>query len=359
MTIDNLPDPPQTSDPADFNPAADAFLVALQKLVGQVNAALGLVTSINQSRIVDVVDDTGLTLATAYANGQTVDGQVLTTGMRILRAVPGGDATNGVYDAPAAGAASRSIDCNSSALFPSGLLIAVTRGTTYAKEIFLHTTAPGFALGVTALTFRIPTRKPKFVQLLSGTTLDSATYPFAKRFKAKLRAGGGGGGGGSSTNGGASSTAGGAGGNTSLNGIVANGGGGGSASTNTGTTGGNGGIGGNGGTGSTGVIRRNKGLDGFAGGASNTANVSVQTMPGGGQGGWGSGGLSGSFGGTTGASAGSGAQGEGVEMVIENPTGTYSMAIGAAGSGGATNGGSGTAAGGNGVQGEIQLEVHY
>lgn len=354
MTIDPLPTPPQTSDPADFQPRADAFLTALQIFAGQVNAALGLVTSINQSRIVDVVDDTGLALATAYANGQTVDGQVLTTGMRILRAIPGGDATNGIYDAPVSGAASRSIDCNSSALLPSGLQISVTRGTNYKGLMFLHKTTPGFTLGTTALTFG-PINKPKTYQrLISGTSY--VPPKFCSRVKYRMRGGDGAGGGAAAPNALGTAPSGTNGGDTGFNSITAKGGKAGTGATGNTSgpviVGGNGGPASGSGTGSTGVIRRTAGAPGRNGTTQFTETGLLYSAVGAGTGNDG-----GSVASTTGGGGGSGGGPEEVEGTVDNP-GTITYAIGAKGSAGA-GAGSGASAGLTGVDGFIDLEESY
>lgn len=57
--------------------------------------------------VVRIVDLAGLDPATAYENGDTVDGKVLATNDLVLRAATPAGASNGVYTVPASGAASR------------------------------------------------------------------------------------------------------------------------------------------------------------------------------------------------------------------------------------------------------------
>lgn len=176
MSIDPLPTPPSASDAANFETRADAFNAALAVFAGQVNAALQALNSPSNARIVDVVVTSNISIAGgggALINGTTVDGVVLTTGMRALLVAQSTGSQNGIYDVPASGAASRSVDSNSSALFPSGLQIAVTRGTNYANSRWSHATAPGFTLGTTALTI---TQYDEFVSSsASGVSLTNST----------------------------------------------------------------------------------------------------------------------------------------------------------------------------------------
>lgn len=107
----------------------------------------------NYFRLVDVVATTNIAVASGLANGQTIDGQVLATGMRVLLTAQTTGSENGIYDSPVSGAASRSADSNSTSSIPNGIQIVAQRGTVFKDSIWLHTTAVGFTLGVTSLTF--------------------------------------------------------------------------------------------------------------------------------------------------------------------------------------------------------------
>src|ERR1700743_616623 len=121
MAIDNLPDPPQSNDPANFNSKADAFLAALPTMVTQINAALTLLGLPTIPTYVDVLVDANVSISGGgIANGVTKDGGLLTTGMRVLLISQTTQTQNGVYDVPASGAASRSTDANSADLMPAG-----------------------------------------------------------------------------------------------------------------------------------------------------------------------------------------------------------------------------------------------
>jgi hypothetical protein len=355
MSLTPLPPAPSISDPANFPALADAFVAALGVFQGQVNSSLQALGLPTYSRTVDVVDLTGLALATAYVNGQTVDGQVLTTGMRILRAVPGGDATNGIYDAPASGTASRSSDANSSALFTSGLLVSVTRGTLGKGATLLHSTAPGFTLGVTALTV-VPfahTKQPTYQTLTSGS---GATYTPSNALVKHIdveAVGAGGGGGGSGTSGG---NTGGVGGDTTFNGVVAKGGLG---------AAGNGGAGGVSGTGTAAFRSRggagSTGIIATAANAVNGSNGGSSKLGGGGIGDTAADANSGGGGGgalqSTGAgnAGGGGGGGEWWKQYFAATTYLYTISAGGTGGTTGTSGNTGKAGG----SGKIIVKEYY
>ena len=97
------------------------------------------------------------TLATSFANGQTVDGIVLATNDRILIKNQSSQAENGIYVVNASGAPTRSTDMNDWTEVP-GAFLAVEEGTANADTIWLCTSNRGGTLGSTAITFQqIPT----------------------------------------------------------------------------------------------------------------------------------------------------------------------------------------------------------
>lgn len=91
------------------------------------------------------------TLATAFANGQTVDGVVLATGDRILLKDQTTGADNGVYTVNASGAPTRAADWPAGADVV-GYAVRVTAGTAnantvwavYAEPAVVGTNAPNF-----------------------------------------------------------------------------------------------------------------------------------------------------------------------------------------------------------------------
>ena len=86
------------------------------------------------------------------ANGVTIDGVVVATGDRILVGSQTAPAENGIYIAPASGAATRATDMDSWTEVP-GALVAVEVGTAGADTVWLSTADQGGSLGSTAITF--------------------------------------------------------------------------------------------------------------------------------------------------------------------------------------------------------------
>ena len=89
---------------------------------------------------VRVATTTNGTLATAYANGQTVDGVTLATGDRILLKNQTTQTENGLYIVQASGAPVRSADANTSTSLNNATTI-VTSGTVGANTSWTQTTA--------------------------------------------------------------------------------------------------------------------------------------------------------------------------------------------------------------------------
>ena len=97
------------------------------------------------------------TLASAFANGQTVDGVTLATGNRILLKNQSTQSENGIYTVNASGAPTRATDMDVWTEVP-GAFIAVEEGSANADTIWLCTANQGGTIGSTAITFQqIPT----------------------------------------------------------------------------------------------------------------------------------------------------------------------------------------------------------
>lgn len=97
------------------------------------------------------------TLATSFANGQSVDGISLVTGDRILIKNQAAPADNGIYVVAASGAPTRATDMDSWAEVP-GAFVIVEVGSTNADTIWLASSDQGGTLGTTAITWQqIPT----------------------------------------------------------------------------------------------------------------------------------------------------------------------------------------------------------
>lgn len=92
------------------------------------------------------------TLATAFENGDTVDGVVLATGNRILLKDQSAAAENGIYIVAASGAPARASDADSGLELVDAACL-VSEGTTNADTAWVCTTNDPIVVGVTALAF--------------------------------------------------------------------------------------------------------------------------------------------------------------------------------------------------------------
>ena len=120
-------------------------------------AISGLNSLFDAKGSVKLATSTAGTLATSFANGQTVDGVVLATNDRILIKNQASQAENGIYVVNASGTPTRATDMDAWAEVP-GAFVAVEEGTTNVDTIWLCTSNRGGTLGSTAITFQqIPT----------------------------------------------------------------------------------------------------------------------------------------------------------------------------------------------------------
>ncbi len=99
------------------------------------------------------------TLATAYENGDVVDGVTLATGDRILIKNQSSPAENGIYVVNASGAPTRASDMDVWSEVP-GAWVTVQQGTTNADTTWLSTADQGGTLNTTAITFSNPITAP-------------------------------------------------------------------------------------------------------------------------------------------------------------------------------------------------------
>lgn len=102
---------------------------------------------------VRVATTTNGTLATAYENGDTVDGVVLATGDRILLKNQSSGAENGIYVVNASGAPTRATDADGAGDLYAGLTVSVLEGTANARTTWRLTTAGTITIGSTAQTW--------------------------------------------------------------------------------------------------------------------------------------------------------------------------------------------------------------
>lgn len=118
-----------------------------------------LVSGLAYKNEVRVATTTNGTLATAYANSQTIDGVTLTTGDRILLKDQTTQADNGIYVVQAAGAPVRATDADSTAEL-NNATVYVTSGTVNGGKEYTQTTANPV----------VGTNPIVFVQKTTGTT---------------------------------------------------------------------------------------------------------------------------------------------------------------------------------------------
>jgi hypothetical protein len=104
------------------------------------------------------------TLATAYANGQVIDGVTLATGNRILLKNQTTGTENGIYIVAASGAPTRATDADSGAELVNAT-VYVSEGTTNADTQWTCTTNATIMVGSTSLAF---------AQLTSGSSAITA-----------------------------------------------------------------------------------------------------------------------------------------------------------------------------------------
>ena len=93
------------------------------------------------------------TLATAFANGQTVDGVTLATADRILLKNQSTGADNGIYVVAASGAPTRAVDADSTGDLAPGVAVYVTEGTANGDKSFAITSDAAVTIGTTSTTW--------------------------------------------------------------------------------------------------------------------------------------------------------------------------------------------------------------
>jgi hypothetical protein len=112
----------------------------------------GKVAGLSWKQAVRAATTSNHTLATAYANGQVIDGVTLATGDRVLIKNQTTGSENGIYIVPASGAPTRATDADSGAELVNAT-VYVSEGTTNADTQWTCTTNATITVGTTALTF--------------------------------------------------------------------------------------------------------------------------------------------------------------------------------------------------------------
>lgn len=111
-----------------------------------------LVNGLSWKSQVRAATTTNGTLATAFANGQTVDGVTLATGNRILLKNQTTQSENGIYVVAASGAPTRATDADSAAELVNAT-VYVSEGTANADTAWTQTANAPITVGTTALTW--------------------------------------------------------------------------------------------------------------------------------------------------------------------------------------------------------------
>lgn len=93
------------------------------------------------------------TLASSFANGQTIDGVTLATGDRILIKDQATGSENGIYTVNASGAPTRATDADTSAKVTPNLFVFVEEGTANQDTGWTLTNNAAITLGTTSLVF--------------------------------------------------------------------------------------------------------------------------------------------------------------------------------------------------------------
>ena len=111
------------------------------------------------------------TLATAFANGQVIDGVTLATGNRILIKNQTTGTENGLYTVNATGAPTRSTDADTNAELTASFAVFVEEGTVNADSGYTLTNDGTVTIGTTALSF---TQFTGLGQITAGNGLTKA-----------------------------------------------------------------------------------------------------------------------------------------------------------------------------------------
>ena len=136
------------------NPLTGALIDPIAATFASANGFLTGGTSDAKDSVVCATTANG-TLATAFENGDTVDGIVLATGNRILIKNQSSQAENGIYTVNASGAPTRATDFDVWTEIV-GAFVSVESGTVNAGTQWLCNVVSGGTLNTTAITFVVP-----------------------------------------------------------------------------------------------------------------------------------------------------------------------------------------------------------
>lgn len=157
---------PVPTSAVKVNPVTGALI---DPPVATFAAANGLLTSgtSDAKNSVRAATTTNGTLATAFENGDTIDGIVLATSDRILIKNQSAPAENGIYVVAASGAPTRATDFDAWTEIV-GAFVSVESGTANAGTQWLCNVVAGGTLGTTAINFVVP---QNYVNLTTNQTV--------------------------------------------------------------------------------------------------------------------------------------------------------------------------------------------
>lgn len=157
---------PVSTSAVKVNPVTGALI---DPPVATFAAANGLLTdgTSDAKNSVRAATTTNGTLATAFENGDTIDGIVLATSDRILIKNQSAPAENGIYVVAASGAPARATDFDAWTEIV-GAFVSVESGTANAGTQWLCNVVAGGTLGTTAINFVVP---QNYVNLTTNQTV--------------------------------------------------------------------------------------------------------------------------------------------------------------------------------------------
>jgi hypothetical protein len=145
-TISTLPEPPSRNNPATFSDKADALLGAMPTLVTELNSFVNEVNTLSFKTACKAATRNAITLS----GTQTIDGQNIVAGDRVLVKDQSNPAENGIYTA-SINAWTRAPDMDTPAEV-AGSFVPVTFGAEQGGKIYYTTfNATGATLGTTAI----------------------------------------------------------------------------------------------------------------------------------------------------------------------------------------------------------------
>jgi hypothetical protein len=109
--------------------------------------------SIDIKDSVRVASTANIAIGSALTNGSTIDGVTVATGNRVLLKDQSDASENGIYAVVGSGAASRTLDANTSALVTNGMYTFVSEGSVSNATGYVLTTVDTINLDTTNLTF--------------------------------------------------------------------------------------------------------------------------------------------------------------------------------------------------------------